>query len=188
MEYADNKELKLRAYAIYFGVCTGLRRGNILGMKAGSLYPDSELPYFEVGDDVVSGWSRGEKGTLIFQNSTKTTSGEEIIKLPLLQPSRDILVEVATFLKNNIAPEEYILQCCPDTVAKWWEKIALECEFKYLSCHLWKHSYATTGALHLRDWYKGNPLLLQRCCLHEDLRTTQKYIKKMYNQLLEAFK
>ncbi|MBF0314321.1 MAG: hypothetical protein HQK50_07135 [Oligoflexia bacterium] len=181
------KPMKLRAYALYLGVCTGLRRGNILGIKPRDLYPESDLPHFEVGDNVVKGWSRGEGGVLIFEGCTKTTS-DESIKLPLIQPSVEVLVEVATFLKDHLVGEEYILQCHPDTVAKWWEGIAKECDFKPLPCHQWKHSYASIGALHLNNWYKGNPHLLQVCCLHESYRTTEKYIKKNSGQILSAFK
>ncbi|MFN7903585.1 MAG: hypothetical protein ACK5P5_00225 [Pseudobdellovibrionaceae bacterium] len=74
--YKENLEMKKKAYAIFFGVCTGLRRGNLLGLIAECLHPDDEIPNFDLKDNIVSGWSRGEKGALVFEDSTKTTSGE----------------------------------------------------------------------------------------------------------------
>lgn len=46
--YQDNLKWKLRAYGIYFGVGSGLRRGNLLGMEAQDLQPDSDLRWFEL--------------------------------------------------------------------------------------------------------------------------------------------
>ncbi|PIT98804.1 MAG: hypothetical protein COT74_14035 [Bdellovibrionales bacterium CG10_big_fil_rev_8_21_14_0_10_45_34] len=184
--YKDNLEMKKKAYAIFFGVCTGLRRGNLLGLNAECLHPDDDVPNFDLKDNIVSGWSRGEKGALVFEDATKTTSGERI-QLPMVQPSPKILVDVARFLKKNIAPKDRLLDCHPDTVMKWWRQIAKDCDFKFLHPHAWKHSYATIGALHLHDWYLGNPYFLQKCCLHSSFRTTEKYINQVSNQFLKAF-
>lgn len=184
--YKDKPDLKIRAYALYFGVATGLRRGNLLGMTADCLHPDAKVPYFEVKDNIVAGWSRGEKGSIIFEETTKMTSGETI-KLPFIQPSKDVLIEVAKFLKQNIDAHERLLDCSPDTVAKWWRKICKDCGIRFIHPHGWKHGYATVGAMHLHDWYKGNPYYLQRCCLHSSFRTTEKYIRQVSNQFLEAF-
>lgn len=178
-------EKKLQAYAIYFGVCTGLRRGNLLGLHAEDLYPDAEVPYFVTRDNVVSGWSRGIKGTLTLGTCTKTSVGT--IALPMLQPSSEILVEVARFLKQHRKPEERLLRRNPHGVAKLWKEISLECGFKFLTPHDWKHSYATNGALHLQDWYRGNPYLLQMCCMHEKYETTLRYINQKAEHLLKAF-
>ncbi len=35
--------MKKKAYAIFFGVCTGLRRGNLLGLIAECLHPDDQV-------------------------------------------------------------------------------------------------------------------------------------------------
>jgi integrase len=126
------------------------------------------------------------KGALVFEDSTKITSGERI-QLPLVQPSPEILVDVARFLKKHIAPKDRLLECYPDTIVKWWRQIAKECDFNFLHPHAWKHSYATIGALHLHDWYRGNPYFLQKCCLHSSFRTTEKYINQVSNQFLKAF-
>ena len=106
---------------------------------------------------------------------------------PFIQPSREVLVEIANFLKANLKPGQELLDCSPDTVAKWWRKICKQCGFKFIHPHGWKHGYATIGAMHLHDWYKGNPYYLQRCCLHSSFRTTEKYIRQVSNQLLKAF-
>ncbi len=185
--YKANLEMRIRAYAIYFGVCTGLRRGNLLGLTTACLHPNSDIPYFDVKDNIVAGWSRGEKGALIFEDATKTTANERI-QLPLIQPSKDVLIDVTTFLKENLKSEERLLNCYPDTLVKWWRQIAKECSFKFLHPHAWKHSYATIGALHIHDWYQGSPYLLQKCCLHSSFRTTEKYINQVSDQFLKAFK
>jgi len=184
--YKDSIEMKTRAYAMYFGIATGLRRGNLLGLTADCLHPDDKIPHFDVMDNIVSGWSRGEKGKIVFENATKTTTGESI-KLPFIQPSKELLIEVARFLKENLKPGQRLLDCSPDTVSKWWRRICKKCGFKFVHPHGWKHGYATIGALHLQDWYKGNPYFLQMCCLHSSFRTTEKYIRKVSNQFLKAF-
>ena len=183
--YGDDLLWKCRAYAMYFGVCTGLRRGNILGLKPKNLHPKEKIPYFETNDNVVSGWSRGIAGKAILSLATKAFVGS--VGLPLLQPSREILIEVALCLKDNLPANEYILQCHPDTVDKWWEKVADDCNFKYLNPHAWKHTYATIGAAHLEKWYKNNPYNLQVCCLHEKIETTNKYIYRHKKQFLNNF-
>jgi integrase len=75
----------------------------------------------------------------------------------------------------------------PDGAGKLWRKIADECGFEYSSPHGWKHSYATNGAMNLQGWYKGNSYLLQKCCMHEDFRTTSKYINDTSDSFLGAF-
>lgn len=184
--YAQDSLMKIRAYAIYFGVCTGLRRGNLLGLRAKNLQPNSEVPHFETSDNIVPGWSRGITGTVTLENSTKTFVGT--IKLPFIQPSKEILCEVSRVLIDYLKPNDRILNCSPRTVADWWKEIARECGFKYLTPHDWKHSYATNGALHLRDWYDRNPYLLQMCCLHQKYETTLQYINQKADPFLASFK
>ncbi|MEN0059793.1 MAG: hypothetical protein AAGB31_13215, partial [Bdellovibrio sp.] len=75
----------------------------------------------------------------------------------------------------------------PGQIAKTWKRIAKECNFKYLTPLDWRHSYATIGAIHLEKMYKGNPAFLQRCCLHEDYRTTQGYIRTHAPEFLDVF-
>src|SRR5690606_9798336 len=70
--YGNEDPIKIRAYAIFFGVCTGLRRGNLLGIRTKNLYPNSEVPHFETSDNIVPGWSRGIAGNVTLENSTKT--------------------------------------------------------------------------------------------------------------------
>jgi integrase len=183
--YADNLKMKLRAYAIYIGVCSGIRRGNLLGLLVDDLQPDAEIPHLCTRDNIVAGWSRGEKGDIVLENSSKTIVG--VVKLPFLLPTPDILVEVARFLKAHIKPGERLLNCSTGTVDDWWAAIAKECGFKFLTPHDWKHSYATIGALHLHDWYMGNPYYLQMCCMHQKYETTLKYINQRSDNLLKAF-
>lgn len=184
--YKNDQEWKLKAYAIYFGICTGLRRGNLLGLKPKDMYPNATpTPYFETSDNIVSGWGRGEVGKATITNATKTFVGN--VTLPFVQPSADVLVEVAKYIKENSNPNEYILSCFPDTVGRWWKRISQECRFKFLNPHQWKHSYATIGAAHLGEMYAGNPYFLQKCCLHEKFETTQKYIDQKGKDFLEAF-
>lgn len=186
--YETRPEEKAIAYGFYLGICTGLRQGNILGLKAENLYPDEAIPYFHVTDNIVSGWSRGIKGFVIFENATKTTSEEDgEVYLPFLQPSREIVCEVARYLKQCYRPHERILPLKPSQVYRRWQKIAEECGFKFLSPHNWKHSYATIGAERLDKWYKGDPRLLQLCCLHTSFKMTEKYIKKKYAKSLAAW-
>jgi len=114
--YANDLQKKLRAYALYFGVCTGLRRGNFMGMRVENLVPEAKTPHFKVTDNIVSGWSRGKKGVIVFENSTKTTSDEDgTIRLPLLQPSRDILIEVTSLLKQHLNAQDRLLDAHPDS-------------------------------------------------------------------------
>lgn len=184
--YGNEDPIKIRAYAIFFGVCTGLRRGNLLGIRTKNLYPNSEVPHFETSDNIVPGWSRGIAGNVTLENSTKTFVGT--IKLPFIQPSREILCEVTKYLIANLEANDRILNCNPRTVAYWWKDIADNCGFKYLTPHDWKHSYATIGALHLKDWYDRNPYLLQMCCLHQKYETTLQYINQKSDPFLATFK
>jgi len=186
--YQNNLKMKLRAYALLFGVCTGLRRGNLLGLRAKHLFPDSKVPYFQLADNIVSGWSRGQKGSIIFENSSKMSAFEEgSVCIPLIQPSPAMLCDVATFLKTNLAPESRLVNAQPAAVARWWKQISKECGFKFLSPLQWRHSYATIGALHLHDWYRNNTYLLQQCCLHSSIKMTEKYVNQKAGQLLKAF-
>lgn len=185
--YTEKPERKLRAYGILFGVYTGVRRGNLLGLKAKNIFPDDEVPHFEIADNVVPGYSRGQKGVFVAPIATKTSAGDKIA-LPLLQPDEKVVVEVARYLKANLKPEQPLLKCDPNRVAKWWKEISRDCGFKYLSPHDWKHSYATNGALNLHVWYQGNAYLLQQCCLHRKFETTQKYIRQTSKAFLNAFR
>lgn len=142
-KYKDDPLWKHRAYCFYFGLCTGLRRGNLLGLKASDLFPDHEVPHFVTRDNIVSGWSRGIRGAITLENSTKTFVGQ--VALPMVQPSVGVLQEVARHIKKNVAPESYILVCFPCTSGKWWKKICLECGFRYVNPHSWKHGYSTRG-------------------------------------------
>lgn len=184
--YKENLSRKLEAYALYFGLCTGLRRGNILGLKAKNLHPDAEVPYFETEDNIVDGWSRGQSGKVVIKKATKTFVGS--VSLPMLMPSKDILIEVAGFLKSHLPADSYLIDRTPTGVSKLWKKIAAECKFPYLHPHGWKHSYATIGAEHLGTWFRGNPYVFQKCCMHEDFRTTQRYIDTRSENFLKAFK
>lgn len=186
--FHNNSKKKLRAYGFFFGVITGLRQGNVLGLKAEDLFPESEIPHYRVSDNVVSGYSRGQKGFIVFEDSTKTTTQEdEEIMLPLLQPSVEIAVEVAKFLKANYKPKDRICPGTPGGFYRTWKRITEECGFKFVNPHNWKHSYATNGAEHLEEWYHGRADLLQMCCLHENLSMTEKYIKKRYPKKLQAW-
>lgn len=183
--YKDDLTWKLRAYAMYFGVCTGLRRGNLLGLRSSSLHPDSEVPHFVTEDNIVEGWSRGIRGAVTLETCSKTFVGA--VTLPFIQPDVRILQEVARFLQMHLKPEDRLLSCAPSTVDDWWKRIARECGFKYLSPHDWRHSYATIGSRHIQDWYRGNVMLLKNCCMHEDLRTTNKYVNQKGQDFLKAF-
>ncbi|OQW53858.1 MAG: hypothetical protein A4S09_06475 [Proteobacteria bacterium SG_bin7] len=186
IHYAGNPEWKLKSYAMLFGIYTGLRRGNLLGLYAENLHPEASPPHFQVKDNVVSGWSRGQKGTIVLEDATKT-SHDENVKIPFIQPSKETITEVAHFLKKNLTPKQRLLSCNPDTVAKWWRKICNEVKIPYVHPHGWRHSYATLGAIHVNDWYKGNPYLLQKCCMHASFRTTEKYIQGTSDELLKIF-
>lgn len=186
--YADNPKMKLRAYALYLGICTGLRRGNFLGLKAKHLFPDAKVPFFQLADNIVKAWSRGQKGVLTFENASKMSAFREgSIQIPLIQPSKSVIIEVASYLKSNLSPEQRLIEAHPDSINRIWEKICKECDLKYLSPLQWRHSYATIGALHLHDWYKGNAYLLQQCCLHSSIKMTEKYINQKGVELLKAF-
>ncbi len=186
--YANDIHKKLRAYALYFGVCTGLRRGNLMGMKVENLFPDARVPNFKVTDNIVSGWSRGQKGVVIFENSTKTTSGEDgEISLPMIQPSADILVNVTSFLKQHLNAQSRLIDTHPDSAREYWHRISQECNFKFLSPLQWRHSYATIGAANLHNLYKGNIYLLSQCCLHSSVAMTEKYVNQKSSELLKAF-
>jgi hypothetical protein len=70
--YKENPKMKLIAYGLYFGVITGLRRGNFAGMKVENIFPDAKTPYFLVRDNIISGQSRGRKGFITQKDATKT--------------------------------------------------------------------------------------------------------------------
>jgi integrase len=186
LTYGNDLGMKLRAYAMYLAVCTGIRRGNLLGLRSEDLHPQNEDPHFCTRDNIVSGWSRGLKGDVTLENSSKTILGT--VKLPLLMPTPEILIEVASFLKTHIPANERLLKCSTSTVEDWWQAIARECHFKFLKPHDWKHSFATVGALHLHDWFQGNPYYLQMCCLHRKYETTLKYINQHSDNFLKAFR
>lgn len=186
--YENDLKMKLRAYALLFGVCTGLRRGNLLGLRAKHLFPEASTPHFQLADNIVNGWSRGIKGPVIFENASKMSAFEEgTVRIPLLQPSPAFLKDVAIFLKNNLEGETRLIDAGPDVVSKWWKQISKECGFKFLSPLQWRHSYATIGAVRLHDLYKGNIYLLSQCCLHSSVKMTEKYVNQKSNQLLKAF-
>jgi integrase len=186
--YQNNLKMKLRAYALYFGVCTGLRRGNLLGLRVKHLFPEANVPHFQLADNILNGWSRGIKGTIVLENSSKMSSFEEgSVRIPLIQPDKALIADVALLLKNNLSSESRLIEAQPDVVSKWWKQISKECGFKFLSPLQWRHSYATLGALHLADWYKNNTYLLQQCCLHSSIKMTEKYVNQKSSQLLKAF-
>jgi integrase len=186
--YAAKPDKKLEAYGFLFGVMSGLRRGNILGLKADDLFPDHEVPHFRVSDNIVPGYSRGLKGPQTFENATKTTTQEdEEVILPLLQPSVEIASEVTRYLKSRYRPTERICPSTPGGFYRVWKRISKECGFRFLHPHGWKHSYATNGAAYLESLYKGDPRLLQLCCLHSSFKMTEKYIKKKYPKSLMAW-
>ena len=186
--YFDPEDLKwkLRAYAIYLGsFCMGLRVGNILGTPTKNLRPDAEVPYLQLKDNIVNGWSRGLKGDLLIEDATKT-SCDDNVKLPFLLPTKEICIEVANFLKKHIKPNDKILKCSSGVPSRWWRQISEDCGFRYLHPHAGKHSFATIGAANMH-LFNDNPYLLQQCCLHSDYRTTLKYINKKSDELLKQF-
>jgi len=184
--YKDDPKSKLLAYGLYFGVITGLRRGNFAGLKSENLFPDAKVPHFIVRDNVVSGRSRGHKGFIVQKDATKTSAGKPIA-INMVQPSIPIITEVARYLKCHLSPEDKLFPYLPDRISKTWTRIAKECGFKALTPLQWRHSYATIGAIHLEKMYKGNPAFLQRCCLHDDYRTTQGYIRTHSPEFLGLF-
>ncbi len=184
--YKEKSEMKLLAYGLYFGVITGLRRGNFAGMKAENLFPDAKIPYFLVRDNIISGRSRGKKGYITQKDATKTSAGKPIA-VQMIQPSVEIITEVARYLKKHLADKDPLYPNKPGQISKTWRRIAKECGFKFLTPLDWRHSYATIGAIHLDKMYKGNPAFLQRCCLHEDYRTTQGYIRIHAPEFLDVF-
>ncbi len=191
LTYTQNPKLKLRAYALYFFVCIGQRRGNALGLRAENLYPQADPPHFELKDNIVKSWSRSGpgNGVIVLENCTKTKFfGDNEVKIPLLQPSVGIVVEVAEFLKQNLDPKDRLLQCHPDSVYRFWKNIAADCGFRFLSPHDWKHSYATIGSNHFHDWYMGNPHWMQVCCQHESIRMTMSYVRTEAEEFLSHFK
>ncbi len=186
--YQNNPKMKLRAYALFFGVCTGLRRGNLLGLRAKHLIPEANVPHFQLADNIVNGWSRGQKGSIVFENSSKTSAFEGgSVRIPLIQPNTALLTDMASFLKASLPAESRLIDAQPDVVSRWWRQISNECGFKFLSPLQWRHSYATIGALHLNEMYKGNIYLLSKCCLHSSVTMTEKYVNQKSSQLLKAF-
>lgn len=186
--YADPKHLqkKIDAYCLYFGVITGLRKGNYCGLQVKDILPDAPVPYFIVRDNVISGRSRGIAGYIVQENATKTSAGTAL-EIPMVQSDLETIVDVARFICKHRNPDERLFLKTPGFVNKDWKIISQECAFIYLSPLQWRHSYATTGALNLASLYKGNSYFLQRCCLHEDYRTTQGYISKHAKQFLDVF-
>lgn len=177
---------KINAYCLYFGVITGLRKGNYCGLLVRDILPDEPVPYFIVRDNIISGRSRGISGYIIQENATKTSAGSAI-EIPMVQPDVKTIVSVAKFIRKHREKDERLFLKTPGRVNKDWMAVAEECGFTYLSPLQWRHSYATIGALNLGTLYKGNSYFLQRCCLHEDYRTTQGYIKKHAKQFLDVF-
>jgi integrase len=189
----ENKKWKLRAYAIFLGCCMGLRRGNIIGLKAEDLHPENEVPHLITSDNIVVGYSRAEKGAMKLENSTKTFKGRVV--LPFIQPDVDILVEVATYIKSEVK-KGYLLTggsktgtIFPDSFNAFWRKISEKAKFRYVHPHGFKHGYASRGAVRLGDWYDNSVYFLHRCCMHSKFETTQNYIKANEKDgFLEQFK
>ena len=185
-KYTNNLKMKLRAYGLYIGVITGVRRANLLGIKVKDLRIEADIPHFEVNLAVYKGWNFRKKGTQELHGATKTTLDEEI-KIPLLAPDTDLAVEVCKFLIEHLNEDDRIVSCYPDTVSRWWKRICKECHFRYLSPHVWRHSFATYASLNLDEWFNGNRRLLQKVCIHSSFRTTEKYINDNADQFLKAF-
>ena len=182
----EDLKWKLRAYGIFLGCfCFGLRIGNVLGLPAGNLFPNADVPYAQLKDNVVSGWSRGLKGDITIENATKT-SYDDNVKVPFLLPSVKICQELAVFLMTHIPADEPILKCSTGVPCRWWKEIARRCKFRYIHPHGGKHSFATIGAANLQ-LFKNNNYLLQFCCLHKDYQTTQKYINQKSDEILKLF-
>lgn len=183
----ERLQWKLRAYGLYLGCfCLGLRVGNVLGMPTSNLHPDHEIPYAQLKDNIVKGWSRGLSGDLTIENATKT-GHDENIKVPFILPTVEICIEVSRFLKRNLKPKDVILNCSTCIPSRWWKRIAKECGFRYIHPHGGKHGFATIGAANM-GLFQNNPYLLQYCCLHKDYRTTQKYINQKSDEVLKQFK
>lgn len=184
--FEEEPDKKLNAYCLYFGVITGLRKGNFCGLRVEDILPEEKIPHFIVRDNVISGRSRGIKGYIVQENATKTSAGNAI-EIPMVQPDLKTIVEVAKFIRKYRKPGERLFTKTPGLVNKDWKIVAMECGFIYLSPLQWRHSYATIGAINLATLYKGNSYFLQRCCLHDDYRTTQGYIAKHAKQFLDVF-
>lgn len=107
--------------------------------------------------------------------------------LPMLQPNRPFIIQVAKFLKEHLDPEREILEYNPCTISRIWKRIARECGFPYICPKHWRHSYATNGAENLVEIYKGNILLLRDCCLHKHVSTTEGYVQRKGDSVLKAF-
>lgn len=158
----------------------------ILDLKAVNLHPHNEVPHIATKDNIVSGWSRaGTADKMILENSTKTFKGS--VSLPLILPDTKTLQGVCDFLIEYTPKGEYLIECYPDSVARFWRQISKECGFKFLHQHAWKHTYATIGGANMR-WYGNDPLLLQLCCVHSKFETTLKFINNDKDQLLRMFK
>lgn len=122
--YADKPEKKLLAYGLYFGVITGLRRGNFAGLRVENLFPDAKVPYFLVRDNIISGRSRGKKGYITQKDATKTSAGKPIA-IQMIQPSVEIIAEVARYLKAHLNPQDRLYPNKPGQIAKTWKRIAI---------------------------------------------------------------
>lgn len=185
--YKDDEDFKYKAYCLYLGICIGIRRGNLLGLKGGNLHPEAEVPYFEVVDSVLSGWAFKMSGSVVIENATKTSEGETY-KIPFIAPDIDTILEVVRFIKARCPDENRLLECYPDTVARWWKKVCKDTGIRYIHPHGWRHSFATMGVLMLEEWFLGKPFLLQRACLHASFRTTEGYLNSKSDEILKVYK
>ena len=88
------------------------------------------MPFFQLAVNIVKAWSHGKKGILIFENASKMSAFEEgSIQIPLIQPSKSVVVEVATYLKNHLSADQRLIEAHPDSINRIWEKICQDCDF-----------------------------------------------------------
>jgi integrase len=176
--YRDIPEKKLLGYVYLLTLSTGIRRGNILGLKHESFKLDHEVPHIELEDNILDGNAYGETGVMVEKKSTKTTKNQRML-VPLRQPSPEVALEVAAFIRDNTYPYKYILHVHPTTFTKAWREMSRELGVRYIHVHGMRHSVATNGALALTTLYKGDVNLLRNQMTHANFRTTEKYLRKV---------
>jgi len=144
-QYGNKKKMYRLGHSIIVLLYTGMRRGELLGLKWKDIDFDNRTA--KISNSVVSVRNRSDaaetKYVLIEQNSTKTTSGDRII--PLNQKAVDALQEIR---KIN-ADSEYVMSngngniINPRNFDRMFRNILERCGIEPCGVHALRHTFAS---------------------------------------------
>jgi integrase len=186
--YHDDPSKKLLGYVYLLTLSTGIRRGNVLGLKRESFKLEHEIPHIELEDNVLDGNAYGKGGVIVEKKATKTTKNQRVL-VPLIQPSPEIAIDVARYVRDNTPSGNYILNMHPTTFTKGWRSMCRELGVRYIHIHGMRHSVATNAVLNMSELYAGRVDLIKHQLSHANFRTTEKYLRTVNpEEILKGYK